>query len=126
MDAALLYIAANSLQQHSPYDRLDARGTLRIALKAAGLEPKNLTESQLQVVFEQVMPGELESAASATHEMSAPPCSPTSGAPAVPQRTPALPAPTISFAASPTGELIEPNPKMGSRPAPQTEGARSN
>jgi hypothetical protein len=61
MDAALFDFAANSLQQHSPFDRLEARGTLRIALKAAGLEPKNLTESQLQVVFEQVMPGELDS-----------------------------------------------------------------
>ena len=61
MDAALFDFAANSLQLHSPFDRLEARGTLRIALKAAGLAPNNLTESQLQVVFEQVMPGELDS-----------------------------------------------------------------
>ena len=61
MDAALFDLAADSLEQHSPFDRLAARGTLRIALKLAGLAPNNLTGAQLQVVFEQVMPGELES-----------------------------------------------------------------
>ena len=61
MADTLFDLAADSLEQHSPFDRLAARGTLRIALKAAGLEPKNLTGSQLQVVFEKVMPGELDS-----------------------------------------------------------------
>ena len=54
-------LAGDSLEQHSTFDRLEARGTLRIALKAAGLEPNNLTGAQLQVVFEQVMPRELDS-----------------------------------------------------------------
>jgi hypothetical protein len=61
MDATLFDLAAERLENHTGIDRLEARGTLRIALKAAGLEPKNLTGAQLQVVFEQVMPGELES-----------------------------------------------------------------
>ena len=61
MADALFDLAADSLEQHSPFDRLEARGTLRIALKAAGLEPKNLTGTQLQVVFEKVMPEELDS-----------------------------------------------------------------
>ncbi len=61
MADALFDLAADSLEQHSPFDRLEARGTLRIALKAAGLAPNNLTGAQLQVVFEQVMPGELDS-----------------------------------------------------------------
>ena len=61
MADTLFDLAADSLEQHSPFDRLAARGTLRIALKAAGLEPKNLTGSQLQVVFEKVMPEELDS-----------------------------------------------------------------
>ncbi len=61
MADALFDLAADSLEQHSPFDRLEARGTLRIALKAAGLEPKNLTGAQLQVVFEKVTLGELES-----------------------------------------------------------------
>ena len=61
MDATLFDLAAERLENHTGIDRLEARGTLRIALKAAGLEPKNLTGAQLQVVFEKVMPGELES-----------------------------------------------------------------
>ena len=61
MDATLFDFAADRLEHHAGLDRLEARGTLRIALKAAGLEPKNLTGAQLQVVFEQVMPGELDS-----------------------------------------------------------------
>jgi hypothetical protein len=61
MDATLFDLAADSLEQHSTFDRLEARGTLRVALKAAGLAPSNLTGAQLKVVFEQVMPGELDS-----------------------------------------------------------------
>ena len=61
MDATLFDFAADRLEHHAGLDRLEARGTLRIALKAAGLEPKNLTGAQMQVVFEQLMPGELDS-----------------------------------------------------------------
>jgi len=61
MDATLFDLAAERLEQHTDFDRLGARGTLRLALKAAGVEPKNLTGAQLQVVFEKVMPGELDS-----------------------------------------------------------------
>ena len=61
MDATLFDLAAKRLEHHTGFARLEARGTLRIALKAAGVEPKNLTGAQLQVVFEKVMPGELES-----------------------------------------------------------------
>ncbi len=60
MDATLFDFAADRLEHHAGLDRLEARGTLRIALKAAGLEPKNLTCSQLAVVFEQLMPAELD------------------------------------------------------------------
>jgi hypothetical protein len=61
MDATLFDFAAERLEHHASLDRLEARGTLRIALKSAGLAPNNLTGAQLQVVFEQVMPGELDS-----------------------------------------------------------------
>jgi hypothetical protein len=61
MDATLFDLAAEQLEQHAGFDRLEARGTLRIALKAAGLKPNNLTGAQLQVVFEKVMPEELKS-----------------------------------------------------------------
>jgi hypothetical protein len=61
MAVDLFDFAAERFEHHTGLDRLAARGTLRIALKAAGVEPKNLTGAQLQVVFEKVMPGELDS-----------------------------------------------------------------
>jgi len=61
VDATLFDFAADRLEYHTGLDRLEARGTLRIALKAAGLEAKNVTGAQMRVVFEQVMPGELDS-----------------------------------------------------------------
>jgi hypothetical protein len=60
VDAAIFDIAAERLEHHSGFDRLEARGTLRIALKIAGLTAKSITAAQLSVVFEKVMPGELE------------------------------------------------------------------
>ena len=60
MDAAIFDIAAERLEHHTGLDRLEARGTLRIALKVSGLTAVTVTSSQLCVVFEKVMPGELE------------------------------------------------------------------
>ena len=60
MDTAIFDSAAERLESHSDLDRLEARGTLRIALKLAGLAADSVTPSQLCVVFEKVMPGELE------------------------------------------------------------------
>ena len=47
------------LEQRTSLDRLEARGTVRIALKQAGLDPQSLTPDQMKVVLEKVMPGEL-------------------------------------------------------------------
>jgi hypothetical protein len=52
--------AAERLEQATRLDRLQARGTLRIAMKQAGLEPASLTLEQLTVVFDRILPGELE------------------------------------------------------------------
>ncbi|MDH3520404.1 MAG: hypothetical protein OEM49_08090 [Myxococcales bacterium] len=60
MSHALFDFAAERLEQHSSLDRLEARGTLRIALKIVGLDLATLSGEQLAVVFEQVLPGELE------------------------------------------------------------------
>jgi hypothetical protein len=56
----LFDIAAERLEHHTTLDRLQARGTLRLALKLAGLEPKDVTAEQLRVLFERVLPDELE------------------------------------------------------------------
>lgn len=55
--------AAQSLETLTELDRLEARGTLRIALKEAGLDAKSLTLLELEAVFEKVMPRQLESRA---------------------------------------------------------------
>jgi len=56
----LFDLAAERVEHHTSLDRLEARGTLRIALKTAGLTAKSVTAEQLCVVFEKVMPDELE------------------------------------------------------------------
>ena len=60
MAVTLFDIAAEQLEQHAGFDRLAARGTLRLALKESGLDAKCLTLQQLGVVFEKVMPKELK------------------------------------------------------------------
>ena len=60
MAATLFDIAAERLGESSEMDRLAARGTLRLALKGAGLDANRLTIPQLRTVFEKIMPKELE------------------------------------------------------------------
>ena len=60
MATSLFDFTAERLERHTSLDRLEARGTLRIALKVAGLDPVSVIAPQLAVVFEKVMPGELE------------------------------------------------------------------
>jgi hypothetical protein len=60
VEMSLFDLAAQKLEQHTGFSQLEARGTLRIALKAAGLDPRSLTLDELRVVFEKLMPGELE------------------------------------------------------------------
>lgn len=49
------------LEGKSSLSTLEARGTVRLALKQAGLEAQSVTPEQMKVVLERVMPGELES-----------------------------------------------------------------
>jgi hypothetical protein len=60
MATTLFDIAAERLEEGSDMDRLEARGTLRLAVKEAGLDVQNLAIPQLQAVFEKLMPKELE------------------------------------------------------------------
>ena len=41
------------------FDRLEARGTVRIALKASGLEARGVTPDQMRVVVDKLLPVEL-------------------------------------------------------------------
>jgi hypothetical protein len=51
--------ACEELERRTSLDRLEARGTVRLALKQAGLEARSVTPAQMGVVFTQLMPGEL-------------------------------------------------------------------
>ncbi len=61
MAADLFDFAAERLEHHTGFSRLEARGTLRLALKTAELNAKSVTAGALCMVFEMVMPGELDS-----------------------------------------------------------------
>ena len=60
MATDLFDLAAEKLERTTDMDRLAARGTLRIALKEAGLDAHKLTLPQLRAVFERLMPKELD------------------------------------------------------------------
>ena len=61
MSQELFDYATQKLEEMTPLDRMEVRGTLRIVLKDAGLEVKSLTLHQLAVVFKKMMPQELKS-----------------------------------------------------------------
>jgi hypothetical protein len=61
MDGGLFDAVGEVLQARAGLDALAARGTLRIALKNAGLDAKSVTPAQMKVVIERVLPRELES-----------------------------------------------------------------
>lgn len=60
-DAALFDAVAQALQKLTPFDNLQARGTLRLSLKEAGLEARSIVPAQMRVVLERVLPSELRS-----------------------------------------------------------------
>jgi hypothetical protein len=49
------------LERGSSLNELEARGTIRLALKKAGLEANRVTPEQMAVVTERILPGELRS-----------------------------------------------------------------
>ena len=53
--------ACEALENASSLNRLEARGTMRLALKEAGLDAKAVTPAEMAVVIERVLPVELES-----------------------------------------------------------------
>ena len=60
MEATLFDLAAERLEHHTGFSNIESRGTLRIALKEAGLDAYKLTVPQLRAVFEKLMPKELD------------------------------------------------------------------
>ena len=60
-DSAAFEFACNQLETKTSLDRLAARGTVRIALKQAGLEARSITPEQMAVVVQKILPTELGS-----------------------------------------------------------------
>jgi hypothetical protein len=58
-DAAVFDWICAELEARTSLDRLEARGTVRLALKEAGLEARTVTADQMKVVLERVLPKEL-------------------------------------------------------------------
>jgi hypothetical protein len=60
-ESAVFDFVCDKLEQGTALDRLAVRGTVRIALKQAGLEARAVTPQQMGVVLERVLPAELAS-----------------------------------------------------------------
>jgi hypothetical protein len=60
-DSTSFEFACNELERATSLDRLEARGTVRLALKATGLEAHSVTPSQMATVMTRVLPKELAS-----------------------------------------------------------------
>lgn len=60
-DSSVFEQTCTALERRSDLDRLAARGTIRIALKNAGLEASAVDLGQMQIVLRRVLPEELRS-----------------------------------------------------------------
>jgi hypothetical protein len=58
-DSAAFEAACVTLEESASLDRLVARGTIRLVLKAAGLEPRSVTARELVVAVKRLLPAEL-------------------------------------------------------------------
>lgn len=59
-DSPVFERACAELEQRTAMDRMAARGTVRIGLKEAGLDPRSVEARQMGIVLRKVLPSELE------------------------------------------------------------------
>jgi len=60
-DSAAFELACTVLERDTPLSRLEARGTIRLTIKAAGLDSRSVTPDQMAVVAANLLSGELAS-----------------------------------------------------------------
>jgi len=60
-DSVAFDFTCEALERESSLDRLEARGTVRLSLKQAGLEARSVTPDQMRAVVEKLLPAELAS-----------------------------------------------------------------
>jgi hypothetical protein len=59
-DSAAFELVCEVLERDTSLDRLEARGTVRLAIKSAGLEARSVTPDQMAVVVKNLLSRELE------------------------------------------------------------------
>jgi hypothetical protein len=59
LSESLFEFVAETLLEKTDLEQLEARGTLRLALKSSGLTAREVTPDQMDVIIKQVMPREL-------------------------------------------------------------------
>jgi hypothetical protein len=61
-------VVCEMLESRTQLDRLEARGTIRLALKEAGIDPAAVTPREMSIVLEKVLPSELRARGVASPE----------------------------------------------------------
>jgi hypothetical protein len=59
-DSAAFAWVCDQLQRATPLSEIEVRGTVRLALKQAGLDARSVTGAEMAVLLAKVMPRELE------------------------------------------------------------------
>ena len=59
-DSRCFELACEVVERDTSLDRLQARGTIRLALKAAGLDARDVTPEQMSIAVARLLPGELK------------------------------------------------------------------
>jgi hypothetical protein len=60
MSASIFDFVSDELERLTRLEKLEARGTVRLALKAAGLDARTVTTPQMVATLEKVMPNEMK------------------------------------------------------------------
>ena len=60
-DAIVFEFASEMLERETFFDRLQARGTVRLALRQLGIQARSVTTAQMVTLIDEQLAGELES-----------------------------------------------------------------
>ena len=66
-DSSVFERSCELLALHTSLERIEVRGTVRIALRGAGLDVASVDSSQMCVVLDRLMPRELEKSSRSLH-----------------------------------------------------------
>ena len=59
-DASAFEFVCGEIEQATSLNALEARGTVRLALKSAGVDARSVSAAQLRVILDKLIPGELK------------------------------------------------------------------